>query len=243
MDIIADLHTHTIACGHAYSTLEEMVRGAKENGIEILATTDHGPRMPGGCHPYYFYNLAVLPEVIDGIRVLKGIETNITDIRGTLDLPVAALKELDIVLAGMHPLTGYDGGTEDENTEAMINAIKNPLVDVIVHPGNPEFEVNVNQVVEAALNNDTILEINNSSFRKSRAGSWSNCLEIAKAAKKFGLEVIVSSDAHFSQDVGKMKKALQLIKKANLEEKDILNTSIERVTEFINTKKKVRAKI
>ncbi|ADL11863.1 phosphatase [Acetohalobium arabaticum] len=240
MEIIADLHTHTIACGHAYSTLEEMVRGAKEKGLELLATTDHGPCMPGGCHLYYFYNLAILPEVIDGIRVLKGVEANITDARGTLDLPVAVLKEMDIVLAGMHFLTGYNGGTKAENTEAMINAMKNSLVDVIVHPGNPEFEVNVEQVVETALENDVLLEINNSSFRKSRTGSWDNCLDIAHTAKEAGLEVIVSSDAHFSRDVGRVQKALQLIEKAGLEEKDILNTSLERVTEFVKAKKEFK---
>ena len=35
MKLIIDTHTHTISSGHAYSTIEEMARGAKDNGIQI----------------------------------------------------------------------------------------------------------------------------------------------------------------------------------------------------------------
>ncbi|SDC70546.1 MULTISPECIES: phosphatase [unclassified Candidatus Frackibacter] len=240
MKIVADLHTHTISSGHAYSTLEEMVAGAKENGIQILGTTDHGPSMPGGCHPYYFYNLPILPSKIEGVRVLKGVETNITDLYGTLDLPIAALRKLDIVLAGMHPLTGFDGGSKAENTKAMINAIKNPLVDVIVHPGNPQFEIDAKEVVRNALEYDVLLEINNSSFRKSRQGSYDNCLEIARQAKECGLNLILSSDAHFSRDVGRVDKAIDLVKKVGLSEDNIVNTSYKRINKFSKDKAEIK---
>ncbi|SJZ41875.1 phosphatase [Selenihalanaerobacter shriftii] len=240
MEIIADLHTHTIACGHAYSTLEEMAAGAKENGIQVLGTTDHGPCMPGAGHPYYFYNLKILPDEIEGVRVLKGVETNITDIYGTLDLPSDALERLDIVLAGMHLLTGYDGGSKLENTKAMIGAIQNPLVDIIVHPGNPQFIVDVQEVIKEALEHDVVLEINNSSFRKSRKGSYENCLEIAAQAKKVGLKVVINSDAHFSKDVGRVDKAIELAQKSGLNENDILNTSLKKVNTFIKRKLKIK---
>ncbi|WP_372494148.1 phosphatase [Fuchsiella alkaliacetigena] len=236
MEIVADLHTHTIACGHAYSTLEEMVAGAKQNGIEIMATTDHGPCMPGANHPYYFGNLHVLPAVIEGVRVLKGVECNITDIHGSLDLPSKLLQRMEIVLAGFHPLTGYQGSSKKEHTQAMLNAIRNPLVDVIVHPGNPQFEIEIEQVVNAALENEVLLEINNSSFLLSRDGSREYCLEIALQAKKVGLQLLLNSDAHFSADVGRIEKARQLVKEVGLTAEDVLNTSLVAVKEFIAEK-------
>lgn len=42
-----DLHTHTIASGHAFGTIWENARAAKDKGISVLAITDHGPSVPG----------------------------------------------------------------------------------------------------------------------------------------------------------------------------------------------------
>ena len=53
MRLLADLHTHTVASGHAYSTLTENVHVARSRGMELVAVTDHGPRVPQGAqvHP------------------------------------------------------------------------------------------------------------------------------------------------------------------------------------------------
>ena len=42
MEIIADLHTHTIASTHAYSTITEMVQAASAKNLYAIAITDHG---------------------------------------------------------------------------------------------------------------------------------------------------------------------------------------------------------
>ena len=55
-----DLHTHTIASGHAYSTIKEMANSAKEKGLKLLGITEHAPTMPGTCHEFYFQNFRVL---------------------------------------------------------------------------------------------------------------------------------------------------------------------------------------
>lgn len=36
MKFVVDTHTHTIASGHAYSTVQEMAKEASANGIEML---------------------------------------------------------------------------------------------------------------------------------------------------------------------------------------------------------------
>ena len=67
----ADLHVHTVASGHAYSTVEEITREAARRGLTLVGITDHGPGLPGGAHQYHFWNLRILPEVLNGVRILK----------------------------------------------------------------------------------------------------------------------------------------------------------------------------
>ncbi|MFZ5945734.1 MAG: phosphatase [Bacillota bacterium] len=232
-----DLHTHTIASGHAYSTLHENFMQAKEKGITMLAVTDHGPQMPGGPHLYYFGNLRVLPMEYLGVELLRGAEANIIGFQGQLDIPDGILKRLDIVLAGFH--TGcFPGGDVEENTQALINAMKHPYVDVIVHPGNPEFTINPVKLVEASKELGVALEINNSSLTTSRKGSLENCRVIAKIAAQKGSIISLGSDAHWAPLIGDFSKALTIVKESGLKEGQILNSNPDLVREYLRKKKR-----
>ena len=77
MKDILDSHTHTIASGHAYSTLHEMARAAADKGLELLGITEHAMAMPGTCHEYYFMNMRILPRTMYGIEIRHGAEVNI----------------------------------------------------------------------------------------------------------------------------------------------------------------------
>jgi putative hydrolase len=57
----------------------------------MIALTDHGPSLPGAPHEFYFYRVPDLPKVINGVEVLSGVEANILDPNGTLDVPVKVL--------------------------------------------------------------------------------------------------------------------------------------------------------
>ena len=57
MRLVADLHIHSVATGHAYCTINEMAQAAADIGLEMIGITDHGPSMPDGPHLYYFGNL------------------------------------------------------------------------------------------------------------------------------------------------------------------------------------------
>ena len=74
---VLDLHTHTVASGHAYCSLREMARAASDKGLELLGITEHAPMMPGTCHEFYFNNLKVVPRELYGIQLLLGSEVNI----------------------------------------------------------------------------------------------------------------------------------------------------------------------
>ena len=102
MKIAIDTHSHTIASGHAYCTIREMAAAAAKKGLSGLAITEHAPTMPGTCHAFYFSNLKVLPRQMSGVEMLFGVELNILDSNGNIDLSEALLKEMDLVIASLH---------------------------------------------------------------------------------------------------------------------------------------------
>ena len=102
MKFLVDTHSHTIASGHAYSTITEMAEAAAAKGLKALALTEHAPEMPGTCGLFYFQNLDVVPRMQKGIRLLMGAEVNIMDPDGTIDLPENTCRDLDIVVASVH---------------------------------------------------------------------------------------------------------------------------------------------
>ena len=82
--IVADTHTHTLACGHAYSTIMENIRCASEKGLAFLCITEHAPAMHDAPQLSFFRSLYSIPDVIEGVNILKGAECNIMDYEGKL---------------------------------------------------------------------------------------------------------------------------------------------------------------
>lgn len=233
MDIIADMHTHTIASGHAYSTLNELAAEAARKGLLAIAITNHGPALPGGPHMYHFGAMRFFPENISGVRIFRGIEANILDWSGTLDLPEPYLKKLDFVMAGLHEGCGFDGEGVGRNTEAVINAMANPLVKAISHPGNPLFPLDYEAVVTAARETGTALEMNNTSFSISRKGSKPNCERLAALIARAGAPLVIGSDAHIAQMVGVFDDAVAAVEQAGVAETQVINSSLERLLDFL----------
>lgn len=238
MRLVADLHTHSVASGHAYCTINEMAQAAADKGLKMIAITDHGPNMPGGPHLYYFGNLRVVPPVIAGVKTLKGIEANIVGLSGELDLPDRMLEKLDIVFAGFHTHTGYEGDGVSENTRAMIGALENPYVDGIVHPGNPIFPVDIREVVAAAKDLGKLIEINNASLTVTRLESMENCIRFAELAAEHGAMVVIGSDAHHTSLVGSFDSAIELVERAGVKSEYVLNTDVGKITEFLRKRRK-----
>ncbi|MDR2445226.1 MAG: phosphatase [Spirochaetaceae bacterium] len=239
MKIEIDTHTHSIASLHAYSTIDELVYGAEKHGLRGFVLTEHGPALHGGLpHPYYFGNLQVLPHEIRGIKLFRGVELNIMDENGGLDLPVKYLKILDFVMAGLHEAC-FTPASKDKNTRAMLAAIENPFVDCISHPGNPAYPVDYEKVVKAATRCGKALEINNSSF-KVRKGSDENCKTIARLAKAYGCLTSCGSDAHYREDVGRFDAAQAVIEEAGIGGKQLINSTLEDFTEFYKRRRAER---
>ena len=233
--ISLDVHTHTIMSGHAYSSLQEMVVAAQQKNLDILGITEHAPGIPGTCNPIYFRNLHVVPRQMDNLRLLLGAELNILDTKGTLDLDEFYYKKLDIRIAGIHLLC-WEGGTIEENTQGMINAIRNPWTQIISHPGDGTAELLFEPIVLAAKESKTLLEINNSSLnpRRNKESALKNNLEILRLCKKYEVPVVLGSDAHISYSIGDFGFIWPLLQETEFPDKLIMNYEPERFLKYIN---------
>ncbi len=227
-----DTHVHSVASGHAFSTVGEIAAVACKRGLEGVAITDHGPALPGGPHLYHFMSLRFIPPFIDGVRMLRGVEANILD-AGKLDLEERVLHELDIVLAGLHEGCGYSGASVPEHTRAMLQAMEHPEVDIISHPGNPAYRVDYVAIVEQAVRTGTALEINNASFSVSRKNSAPCCVEIARLCAEKGALVAVGSDAHICSGVGKFTDAIAALNHAGIRPEQVVNRNLEALVAFL----------
>ena len=241
MKLLADLHTHTIASGHGYSTVTENVRAALAAGLELIAITDHGPAVPQGAHPWYFWNLKVVPSVLDGVRVLKGCEANVSlETDNGIDLADELLRLMDFVAVGFHPLTGFDVPDRARNTEALLRVIENPFVDQITHPGNDhEFPLDLDAVVAAAVKYNVILELNDHSFSptSARAATAACEREFARAALDAGAPIAIGSDAHYALHVGRFDAALSVARELDIGPDRVVNASARSVLEFLTAKR------
>jgi putative hydrolase len=228
----ADLHVHTLASGHAYSTLDEIAREAAGKGLRLVGMTDHGPALPGGPHPYHFAALRFVPESLHGVRILRGVEANILE-GGRLDLADEILGSLDLVMAGFHEECGFDGRGVAANTRALLSVLEQSRVKVVAHPGNPVFPLDYEAVARKAAETGTALEINNSSFTLSRKGSEGNCLAIARLCARFGTPVTLGSDAHIAQGVGEFAAALSAVRQAGIAWEQVVNRTLESTLSFL----------
>jgi putative hydrolase len=240
LKLLADLHTHTVASGHGFSTVTEMASAASEKGLELIAFTDHGPAVPGGAHAWYFWNLKVIPAKLSGVRILKGCEANVADTDNGLDIPDEVLAALDVVAVGFHPLTGFDEATRSRNTSALVRAMSNPLVDIVVHPGNiDEFPLDVKAVVAAAVERGVALELNNNSFdpASSRFAASDGERRFAIAARDAGAMISIGSDAHFHDRVGYFDQAIAVAEEIRFPVSRVVNRSAASVLQFLRDRR------
>lgn len=234
----ADLHTHSIASQHTYSTLSELCDAARQKHMTALALTDHGPGMPDGAISHHFFCLAGLPDLLDDLHFYKGTEANIMDYDGQLDMEESLLKRLDLVIASYH-IECISPKDRAAHTRGLIRAASNPYVDVIGHCGNPVFEIEPEPVVQACAKRRTLIEINSASF-KVRPGSAPICQEVAKLCMIYHVPVIISSDAHSKWKLWDHEAAICMLEAIHFPEELIINGAPGRAEAFFEEKRRRR---
>lgn len=240
MTDLMDLHTHTLASGHAYNTVYEMARTAADKQLPLLGITDHTPGLPVAVPQNYFGNFKHLPRTIYGVKMMFGAELNIMDYDGHVDLPERIINKLDYAVASIHRPC-YEPGTAAQNTAAYLGAMKIPQVCIIGHPDDSLFPLDYETLVCAAKEHRVLLEVNNNSLnpRCIRQGARDNYLTMLDYCKQYQVSIIMDSDAHCEVDVANHALAQKLLQEMDFPEDLVVNRSLEAAAEYIPYLKKM----
>jgi DNA polymerase (family 10) len=224
-DILGDLHMHTDETD-GKNTLDEMVAAARARGLKFIAITDHSQRvsMANGLTPAralkQWETIDRLNAKLHGFRVLKGIEVDILE-KGGLDLPDDVLARADWVVASVH--YGQNQSRE-QITKRIVDALRHPAVSAIAHPTGrllnrrKPYDVDLDAVFQAAKEAGKFLELNANPSRLDL-----NEVHCA-AAKEHGIPIVISTDAHSTLDLDKMRYGVLQARRAGLTKADVVNT-------------------
>jgi DNA polymerase (family X) len=225
-DLRGDLHTHTHWSADGKNTLEEMVRAAIARGYEYYAITDHSHYLREGRLEAQAKEIAALQDAVAPFRLLRGVEVNIKA-DGTLDLPDEQLATLDWVVASVH------AARQKNPLERVFAAMENPYVDCIGHltgrklNKRPPVEIDMERVIEKALETKTFLEMNSQPDRLDLRDVQ------ARAAHEAGLKLVVNSDGHEIGAQNYVEFGIGQARRAWLTKSDVVNTrtwkQIERI--------------
>ena len=228
MQILADYHTHTIY-SHGKGTIEDNIKEAISKGINTIGISDHGYK-----HMTYgikYKDIYKMREEIDNLKlkyknidILLGIECNILDDSGNIDVDENILKIVDYVMAGYHfgsQPTSIRGAinhldnyifkskkSKEYNTKAIVNAMRKNNIFAITHPGD-KGDVDIIEIAKVAKETDTRLEIN--------GGHGFLSVDQLEQIKHIKNKFIIGSDAHISENVGNFDLAMKIIREANLD--------------------------
>lgn len=240
MQNLLDIHTHTLASAHAYSSLRENIKQAKEVGLKIFGTSDHSKEMPGVISNAFFGNYAAVPRIIDGIIVLCGVEANIKDFHGRIDIDLNHRK-VDYAIVSLHKHC-IKPGTIEENTNAIIKSLHHPKIKIVGHPDDDMFPLDYNRLVDSLVEKGIYAEVNNSSLKETgpRKGAKKNLLKMLAIGKEKGLKIVIGSDAHIDLEVGKIDLAEAVLQEIDYPKEWILNykSSPEKVLEALEIEMK-----
>lgn len=237
MKILFDTHTHTLASAHAYSTVTENATYAASVGMEAIAITDHCVGMSDAPHIWHFQNLRNIPRTLNGVKILYGVELNLLNSDGELDMDDSLMKKLDVVNVSIHGPC-YDTLGRTDHTKAYEKAILNPYTDIIAHSGSVAFPYDYEKIIKLAKKHHKLIEINNHTFfvRKSSA---ENCKKIAKLCMDNEVGIVVSSDAHIHEDIGNYDRALKMLKEISFPEKLIINRDLQSYENYVKPRKEI----
>lgn len=228
MDYILDTHTHTLASGHAYNTILEMAQAAAKKGLKFLGITDHAKMMPESCGDFYFNNLKVVPREMFGIQIGLGVELNICDYNGHVDMSRDLLEKMDVTIASFHTPC-IDPATKELHTQALLQVLQNPYINIIGHPDDGRYLVDYNAIVKGAKEHHKLLELNNNSLNPKgfRLNTRENDAEMLRKCMEYDQPVIIGSDAHWMDDIARHDFADEVIEEVGFPKRLIVNYDLD----------------
>jgi len=216
-DLRGEMHCHSTWSSDGKASIEEMALAAVARGYEFLCLTDHSHYLREGRIEAQWLEIEAVNAKLDGFRVLRGVEANITA-RGEVDVPDELLAELDWVVASLH--TSLDRSP----TERVLAAIENPHVDCIGHltgrriSRRPGADLDLDLVVARAVETRTALEINSQPDRLDMRDVH------ARLAGAAGVMIPIDTDAHSTAALDYAELGIGLARRAWLTKEQVLNT-------------------
>ena len=246
MKLKADYHIHSTYSKHNHgkSTIEEIIQKSIDMGLKEIAVTDHGPG-------HFLYGIkrdniikakneiTELRKKYPNIKILFGVEANIINHSGDIDIDDDMIELFDIILCGYHIGVIFSGLYDlwnfffmniicrlsksltekqiEKNTSAVVNALNKNKIYILTHPGD-KIPVDMDKVSYAAQKNKTLLEISNHH-------SHLNTEEI-KVAAKYEVSFVINSDSHIKDNIGGFENGLKAAKEAGLNINRIINLEI-----------------
>ena len=225
-DIRGCFHNHTHA-SDGNATLEEMAKAAASYGWEYLSIADHSKssfQANGLDAKRLRKQIAQIRAINESddckVRLLSGTECDILP-DGSLDFDDDLLSALDCVVISVHSSFTQ---SEEEMTARIIKAIENPHTHMLGHLTGrlllrrEAYQVNVQKVIDAAIANNTAIELNANPARLDM--DWRHW---QKAAEK-GLLCAINPDAHRTEGLEHVKAGVQAARKGWLEPEQVINT-------------------
>lgn len=224
-DIQGDLHMHTTATDGTASILE-MAEAAKARGLKYIAITDHSKRvsMAKGLDAArlraHWKEIDKVRGQIKGIEILRGIECDILE-DATMDLDDDVLAEAGWVIAVLH--YGLKQPRE-QIQKRLLNAIRNPNVDIIGHPTGrmighrPGADIHFPEIFKAAAEHGVMMEINANPVRLDLDDIH------AAAAKEHGIPIVINTDSHATNGFEVLEFGVYQARRAGLTKHDVANT-------------------
>ena len=234
---LSDIHTHSIASGHGTDcTISDMAKTASKKGLKLLGISDHGPGTFASGTSSYFRSLPFCPKKRFGIDILYGVELNILDVEGHIDLSEELLDKLDYAIISMHR-QNYRSGSVSQNTQAYINAMKHPAVKILGHCDDTHFPVDYEALAKTALQENVIFEINEASLAPYgyRGDTRLNTARILYYCRKYNIPIILSSDSHGKEHIGDFTYSAGFVHQAMFPEALILNNQIPKLKIFLQS--------
>lgn len=233
--IVVDLHTHTIASGHAIGTVEENALAAYEKGLTGLGISDHAPGVDRRTDVEWFQKMLHIPREIHGVHIYYGVENNVTN-DGTMTLDDSYLNLLDYNIVGIHG-TCYEPKSAKENTENLLKCMMHPKTFFVSHPDDGYFPLDYEMLVKGAREYGVALEVNSSHIKHPwRMGTMENIPIYLKLCMKYRTRIFVGSDAHEPSRVGDVADAMKLLEEMGFDEDLIINNDEEKFRSWIHYK-------
>ena len=169
-----------------------------------------------------------------GVRILKGMEANILDYDGNIDVDPDIYQYLDYIIVSMH-FPCCEPGTIEENTKAFLNAMENSNVKILGHINDSNYPIDYEIVIKKAKEKNIIIELNNGTLLEGsiRSNGRENAIKVLKICMKYEVPILVGSDAHIFTCVGNFNEACKLIQEVQFPSELILNSDLDKLNKYI----------